>query len=215
MSTDSPVLSSLLEGYHRFREAGWEPERERWAALTEGQKPRVMIIACSDSRVDPTQIFDVGPGEVFIVRNVAALVPPFETAPGHHGVSAALEFAVQFLKVQEIVVLGHGMCGGVHAALTQSMKGTQLGDGGFVENWISLLDDAREMVAKAYGTQTREAERVMERAAVKVSLANLRTFPCVQTKEASGELKLRGAIFAISDGVLHLLDETSGEFQPA
>ena len=208
-------LSELLQGYRRFRESGWKPERERWAQLKEGQQPRVMVIACSDSRVDPAQIFDVNPGEIFVVRNVAALVPPFETTPGHHGVSAALEFAVQFLRVREIVVMGHGMCGGCQAALTQQLHGEEPGQGGFVASWIDMLDEVRDPIAEKLGTTGREAERAMELAAVKVSLANLRTFPCVREKEKHGTLTLRGAYFAISDGELHLLDEKSGEFKPA
>lgn len=207
-------LAGLIEGYRRFRQTAWSPRRERWAALGEGQEPRVMVIACSDSRVDPAQIFDVDPGEIFVVRNVAAMVPPFETTPGHHGVSAALEFAVQFLKVREIVVMGHGLCGGCKAALTQSMQGTEPGRGGFIADWIELLDGVREEVVARHGTEGREAERAMEQAGVKVSLANLRTFPCVQELEARGQLTLRGAFFAIADGVLHLLDEESGEFAP-
>lgn len=210
----SPVLKGLVEGYRRFRSSGWTPHRERWAQLREGQQPEVMIVACSDSRVDPTQIFDVDPGEIFVVRNVAALVPPFETTPGHHGVSAALEFAVQVLKVKEIVVMGHGLCGGCKAALTQELSGTRPGEGGFIADWISLLDDARAPVAEAYGTEGRTAERHMEQAAVKVSLENLMTFPCVRRKVASGELTLRGAFFAIADGVLHLMNEETGEFEP-
>ncbi|NOW43894.1 carbonic anhydrase [Novosphingobium sp. SG751A] len=207
-------LDRLIAGYHRFRETGWTPHRERWSQLGERQQPEVMVIACSDSRVDPSQIFDVDPGEIFVVRNVAALVPPFETTPGHHGVSAALEFAVQVLKVREIIVMGHGLCGGCKAALTQELQGTEPGQGGFVANWISLLDEARDSVAHQHGTTGRPAERAMEQAGVKVSLENLRSFPCVSQKEAKGSLKLRGAFFAISDGVLHLLDETSGEFAP-
>lgn len=171
-----------------------------------------MVIACSDSRVDPAQIFDTDPGEMFVVRNVAALVPPFETSPGYHGVSAALEFAVQVLKVRKIVVLGHGMCGGCRAALTQELEGTEPGEGGFINDWIGLLGPARDAVVHAHGTSGRPAERAMEQAGVKVSLANLRTFPCVRRKEAAGELRLRGAFFAISDGVLHVLDEDTGEF---
>ena len=171
-----------------------------------------MVIACSDSRVDPAQIFDTDPGEMFVVRNVAALVPPFETSPGYHGVSAALEFAVQVLKVRKIVVLGHGMCGGCRAALTQELHGTEPGEGGFVHDWIGLLDGAREGVVRQHGTSGRPAERAMEQAGVKVSLANLRTFPCIRRKEASGDLRLRGAFFAISDGLLHVLDEDTGEF---
>ena len=207
-------LAGLIEGYRRLRENAWTPRRERWAALGAGQEPRVMVIACSDSRVDPAQIFDVDPGEIFVVRNVAAMVPPFETTPGHHGVSAALEFAVQFLKVREIVVMGHGLCGGCKAALTQSMHGAEPGRGGFIADWIELLDDARAEVVAEHGTDGRAAERAMEMAGVKVSLANLRTFPCVEELEKQGRLRLRGAFFAISDGVLHLLDEDSGEFAP-
>lgn len=215
MIVPTTELAELLQGYRRFREGGWRSERERWASLCEGQQPRVMVIACSDSRVDPAQIFDVHPGEIFVVRNVAALVPPFETTPGLHGVSAALEFAVQVLKVREIVVMGHGMCGGCKAALTQELLGTEPGQGGFIANWIEMLDDVREPIAEELGTESRAAERAMEQAAVKVSLENLRTFPCVKEKEKRGSLTLRGAFFAISDGVLHLLDERSGEFSPA
>ena len=215
MTSDSPEFDYLLDGYRRFRDHGWQPEHERWAALKDGQQPEVMVIACSDSRVDPSHIFDVSPGEIFVVRNVAALVPPFEDTPGHHGVSAALEYAVQFLRVRQIVVLGHGMCGGCKAALTQSMLGCEPGRGGFVADWISLLDDARTEIAAEHGTSGRLAERAMEQAGVKVSLDNLRTFPCVASKEARGDLKLTGAFFAISDGVLHLLDEDSGAFHPA
>ena len=215
MTHHNSAMSDLLTGYHRFRDGHWAEERERWSALAEGQSPRTMVISCSDSRVDPSQIFDVAPGELFVVRNVAALVPPFETTPGQHGVSAALEFAVQFLKVEQVIVLGHGMCGGCQAALTQNLHGNALGEGGFVAKWIDMLDDARDPIAAEFGTTGRTAERAMELAAVKVSLANLRTFPCIQEKEPTGEIALRGAYFAISDGVLHLLDEENGEFVPA
>src|SRR3990170_2541016 len=207
MIVPTTELAELLQGYRRFREHGWKPHRERWASLREGQEPRVMVIACSDSRVDPAQIFDVNPGEVFVVRNVAALVPPFETSPGYHGVSAALEFAVQVLKVREILVMGHGMCGGCQAALTQELHGTEPGKGGFIADWIEMLGAAREPIARELGITGREAELAMEQAAVKVSLANLRTFPCIEEKEKRGTLTLRGAYFAISDGELRLLDE--------
>ncbi len=212
--TDIAPLDQLIAGYRRFRATGWTPRREAWAALREGQQPQVMVIACSDSRVDPAQIFDVDPGEIFVVRNVAALVPPFETTPGYHGVSAALEFAVQVLKVREIIVLGHGMCGGCKAALSREMHGAIPGEGGFIANWIGLLDPARGPVVAAHGTTGRVAERAMELAGVCVSLENLRSFPCIRQGEREGELTLRGAFFAISDGVLHLLDEASGVFNP-
>lgn len=215
IESSSPVFAGLLEGYRRFRESGWNQHRERWKSLCDGQHPQVMVIACSDSRCDPSQIFDVAPGEIFVVRNVGALVPPFETNPGLHGVSAALEFAVQVLEVKEILVMGHGKCGGCKAALTQELHGTEPGEGGFIANWIRLLDDVREPIATRLGTTGREAERAMEFAAVQVSLDNLRTFPCVRRKEREGKLKLRGSFFAIADGLLHVLDEASGEFSPA
>ncbi len=211
---NSPELDRLIAGYQRFRTHGWSPNRERWATLRDGQQPQVMVIACSDSRVDPTQIFDVDPGEIFVVRNVAAMVPPFETTPGRHGVSAALEFAVQVLGVKEIVVMGHGMCGGCKAALTRELHGTEPGEGGFIADWIALLDDVREPVVAEHGTGGHAAERAMEQAGVRVSLANLRTFPCIRRKERDGDLRLRGAFFAISDGVLHILDEATDRFEP-
>jgi len=214
MTDASPELDHLIAGYRRFRDSSWIPERERWSRLREGQEPRVMVIACSDSRVDPAQIFDVDPGEIFVVRNVAAMVPPFETTPGLHGVSAALEFAVQVLKVREILVMGHGMCGGAKAALTQELHGSEPGQGGFIANWIGLLDEAREEVVARHGTAGHDAERAMEQAGVRASLANLRTFPCIIAKERTGRLRLRGAFFAISDGVLHILDDKSGDFRP-
>lgn len=207
-------FDELLDGYRRFRTGRWHDQRERWSELATGQSPKVMVIACSDSRVDPAQIFDVDPGEIFVVRNVAALVPPFETTPGHHGVSAALEFAVQFLKVSEIVVMGHGMCGGCKAALSQSLRDEAPGSGGFIADWINMLDDARDAVVARHGDDGPTAERAMEQEGVKVSLANLRTFPCIAELEPRGQLQLRGAYFAISDGVLHVLDEPSGTFAP-
>ena len=206
-------FAELLEGYRRFRDIGWKTQRARWADLAEGQSPRVMVIACSDSRVDPAQIFDTYPGEIFVVRNVAALVPPFETSPGRHGVSAALEFAIQFLKVEDVVVMGHGMCGGCHAALHETMKDAAPGQGGFIADWIDLLDPARETVVKKHSRlDTAGARKDMEKESVKVSLDNLRTFPCVQQLEAKGRLKLHGAYFAIDDGLLYILDEENGEF---
>ncbi|HEX8571138.1 MAG TPA: carbonic anhydrase [Allosphingosinicella sp.] len=205
------AITKLIDGYHRFRDSGWARERERWSKLAEGQSPRIMVIACSDSRVDPTQIFDAGPGEMFVVRNVAALVPPYETTAGHHGVSAALEFAVTQLQVEEVVVMGHGFCGGCAAALTGQFDDAAHGEGHFIADWIEMLRGARDKVRAEHG----EDFRAMELEGVRVSLANLRTFPWVREREGDGRLKLHGAYFAISDGVLHLLDEASGEFQPA
>ena len=209
-------FDALIEGYRRFRSTGWAGQRERWSQLAEGQSPKVMVIACSDSRVDPSLIFDAHPGEIFVVRNVANLVPPFEIGGGRHGVSAALEFAVTILEVEEIVVMGHGRCGGAHAALTQSFKGARPGEGGFIAHWIDLLDEARDRVAAQHGSAAeRPGLQAMEHETVKVSLANLRTFPCIKAREEEGKLSLRGAWFAVASGELHLLDEATGEFSPA
>ncbi|MBD3760118.1 carbonic anhydrase [Sphingomonadaceae bacterium G21617-S1] len=207
-------FSGLIDGYHRFKANGWMQQRERWSRLAEGQNPRLMVIACSDSRVDPTIIFDTSPGEIFMVRNVANMVPPFETSPGHHGVSAALEFAVTQLEVPEIVVLGHQSCGGCAAALTRRFEGAPVGQGGFIDDWMSMLDDARDRVIAEHGTG-EAAVRALEFEAVKVSIANLRTFPCVPVREQAGRLRIHGAYFAVADGILHLLDQSSGEFAPA
>ena len=210
-----PEFATLIEGYRRFRAGQYREQHDRYDRLArDGQSPKLLVIACSDSRVDPAQIFDVDPGQIFVVRNVAALVPPFETSPGLHGVSAALEFAIQVLGVRQVIVLGHGMCGGCRVALTQELHGAEPGEGGFIADWIAMLDEARKPIAASLGTTGRAAGRAMEEAGVKVSLANLRTFPCIRRKEREGTLKLRGAFFAISDGVLHLLDEASGLFEP-
>ena len=206
-------FTDLIEGYYRFRGNEWLEERERWAELSAGQAPKVMIIACSDSRVDPATIFGSRPGEVFVVRNVANLVPPFETGGTYHGVSAAVEFAVTKLKVEEIVVLGHGACGGVNAALTRSLEGAEPGEGGFVAKWIGLLDAARDKVVAEHGDGA-DGQRALEQEGVRVSIANLMTFPFVQEAVEAGRLAIHGAVFAIADGKLRVLGEDE-RFDPA
>ncbi len=213
MGTAVKDFTDLVAGYQRFRQGDYVEQHDRWDKLATGQEPKVMVIACSDSRVDPAQIFDVSPGEIFVVRNVANLVPPFESDGGYHGVSAALEFAVTQLEVPEIVVMGHGACGGVKAALAKSFDGAAPGEGGFIDKWVGLLDGARERVVARYGDGP-EAIRALELETVRVSLDNLRTFPFVAERVADGRLTLHGANFAISDGVLHVMD-AHGEFAPA
>ncbi|PCG15865.1 MULTISPECIES: carbonic anhydrase [Sphingomonas] len=203
----------LIDGYYKFRGTEWLEERERWKELAEGQSPRVMVIACSDSRVEPATIFGSRPGEIFVVRNVANLVPPFETGGGLHGVSAALEFAVTVLKVDEILVLGHGACGGVKAALSGDLKDAAPGEGGFVASWIKLLDDARAKVIAEHG-KTPEGQTALEQEGVRTSLKNLMTFPFVKERVEAGTLELHGAVFAIADGKLRVLQD-SGAFEPA
>jgi carbonic anhydrase len=207
-------FSELLEGYSRFRQGDWQKQRDRWARLAEGQSPRVMVIGCSDSRIDPAQVFDSGPGEMFVVRNVANLVPPFEVDGLHHGVSAALEFAVTQLEVREIIVLGHGQCGGVAASLSRRFADKPPGEGGFIARWMDMLDAARDRISEELG-EGPEAIYALEQECVRVSLTNLRSFPFVAPREADGRLKLIGAYFAIRDGILHVLDEPSGQFHPA
>lgn len=209
-----PYLNQLIEGYHRFREKDWEHERERWSELAEGQSPRVMILSCADSRVDPAQIFDARPGEIFVARNIAALAPPYETSTGFHGVSAALEFAVTQINVGEILVMGHGMCGGCAAALTRQFEDTEPGEGHFIADWVGMLSDARDEVLGRHTELDRAAFLDMEREAVKVSIANLRTFPWIAEREKAGELKLHGAHFSISEGRLYIYDEAEDSFRP-
>jgi len=210
-----PYMQQLIEGYRRFREQNWAHERERWAELAEGQSPKVMILACADSRSDPAQIFDARPGEMFVVRNIAALAPPYETSHGYHGVSSALEFAVTQLNVGEILVMGHGMCGGCAAALTGKFDDTPPGEGHFIADWVRMLNEARDKVRASHDELDRPAFRDMEHEAVKVSLANLRTFPWIAEREKAGSLKLHGAHFSISEGRLYVLDEAEENFRPA
>jgi carbonic anhydrase len=200
-----PEFRALLRGYHRFRDERYEAERRRWAGLATGQAPPVMIIGCCDSRVDPATIFDTEPGQAFILRNVANLIPPYELGGGLHGVSAALEFGVAKLQVRHIVVMGHGACGGIAAAL----GGHGDPDRTFIDRWIALLDPAAERVRAA---APKDPQRALELEGIKTSLANLRTFPFVAEREGAGELKLHGCYFAIADGRLWELDENSGSF---
>ena len=207
-------FSDLVSGYRRFRADDWPRQHERWAKLAEGQNPQVMVIACSDSRIDPATLFDARPGEMFVVRNVANLVPPFELGGLRHGVSSALEFAVTQLQIPEIIVMGHGQCGGINASLTRRFDNKPPGEGGFIARWLELLDEASARVRTEHG-EGEEAIRALELEGVKVSLANLRTFPCIRSEEAAGRLKLWGTYFSIRDGVLHILDEGTGAFSPA
>lgn len=203
-----PEFRALLDGYDRFRSDLYPAQRRRWDRLAEGQQPPVMLIGCCDSRVDPAMIFDIDPGQVFVLRNVANLVPPYEVGGGRHGASAAIEFGVTGLKVRHIVVMGHGACGGIAAAL----QGRDGAEGSFVHRWMSIIDDCRDQIA---ASDLPDKQRALELEAIKVSLTNLRSFPYVAEREAAGELKLHGVFFAIAEGVLHVLDEASGTFSPA
>ncbi len=206
-------LGNLLAGYRRFREFRYEAEKSRWRALAEGQSPRAIVIACCDSRADPATIFDTDPGEIFVVRNVANLVPPFEGGGGRHGVSAALEFAITQLGVGEVIVMGHERCGGIQAALTGQFHDAPNGEGGFVANWMSQIDEPAAKIAAAHGTG-EDAARILEEVAIRQSLTNLRTFPFVAERQEIGTLKIIGCHFSISEGRLYLLDEAEDVFRP-
>ncbi len=200
---------ALLAGYRRFRTSGW-PERravfERLAA--EGQHPRAMVIGCVDSRVDASMILDAGPGELLTVRNVANLVPPYAPDVAYHGTSAALEFAVRVLEVPSIIVLGHGMCGGVRALLQGAPEGAR----DFVAPWMSMATGARTRALAAEDEEERQ--RLCELEVVKTSIRNLMTFPWIAERAAAGKLTVEGAWFAIHSGVLMVLGK-DGEFAPA
>ncbi len=175
-----------------------------------------MVIACCDSRSAPETVFDTAPGAIFVVRNVANLVPPYEPDGAYHATSAALEFAVQSLTVKHIVVLGHGRCGGIRAALHPAAEPLSPGD--FIGKWMKLLTPAADAIAAAVAAgrlSAAERQTALERASIRHSIANLRTFPCVSILEDKGRLGLHGAWFDIADGELWTMDPATGDFSKA
>jgi len=203
----------LVDGYASFLEGRFPQESERYRQLGEdGQSPKTMVVSCCDSRVSPEVIFDVGPGELFIVRNVANLVPPYAPDGSQHGTSAALEFAVQALRVSDIVVLGHARCGGIRASVAEDAEPLSPGD--FIGKWMSMISPAIDRLGPRGNRPMADYLSALERASVVHSLANLRTFPCVRILEERGRLRLHGAFFGVATGVLSVLDEASGVFEP-
>lgn len=187
-------------------------ETSRYRELARsGQTPETMIIACCDSRSAPETIFDSGPGELFVVRNVANLVPPYSPDGEFHSTSAALEFAVQSLKVKNILVMGHGRCGGIRAALDPAAEPLSPGD--FIGKWMSLVAPAAEAVTSNSMLTKGERQTALERISIRFSLANLRTFPCVQILESKGRIALHGAWFDISTGELWIMNPETGDFE--
>jgi carbonic anhydrase len=205
----------LIEGYRSFLGERLPKEQERFEELArDGQNPQVMVVGCCDSRVSPEVIFDARPGELFVVRNVANLVPPFSPDGELHGTSAALEFAVQALKVKHIVVMGHGRCGGIRAFADDAQGPLSSGD--FIGKWITLLSPAAERTGgRGFNESLNDYVERLAIAGVETSLANLRTFPCVKILEEKGRLQLHGAYFAVATGVLMIRDEPTGQFRPA
>jgi len=208
-------FAELLDGYRRFRSGAYVEQRERFDALSNiGQSPNIMVIACSDSRVDPTRIFDTEPGQAFVVRNVANLVPPYEPDGGQHGASAAIEFAVTQLEVEHVVVLGHAQCGGIAASLDGRFNDKAEGHGAFIGRWMAIIEPARDQIrAVAALSADVDAAEALELAAIRLSLANLRSFPFVAAREAVGTLQLHGTHFSIADGLLRVLDTATGRFE--
>lgn len=203
----------LLEGYKAFATQRLPTEQNRYRELSvKGQSPETMVIGCCDSRVSPEVIFDAGPGELFVVRNIANLVPTYQPDENAHGVSAALEFAVTVLKVKHIVVLGHAQCGGIRAFID---KIEPLTPGDFIGKWMQMFIKPGEVVEqREHETMAQFVERI-EKAAVFRSLENLMTFPFVRKAVESGQMQLHGAYFGVAEGTLFVLDKASKEFKSA
>jgi len=207
-----PALRELLDGYRRFRAGTWSADRQRYNELGEGQDPDIMVIGCADSRVDPATIFNTVPGQMFVVRNVANLVPPYQTSQGLFGVSAAQEYAVKSLNVRYIVVMGHGGCGGIRASINAAHAQSS---GEFIDPWVAIADAARDRVLDAHPDLDDDGlAHILEREAISASLENLMTFPFVREAVAAGMLRLEAGWFAIASGELHWRDPTTGRFSP-
>lgn len=186
-------------------------EKDRYRALADsGQNPTTMIIACCDSRAAPETVFNAGPGELFVLRNVANLVPPFQPDAGQHGTSAAIEFAVNSLGIRDLVVMGHGRCGGIRAALDPSAG--PLAQGDFIGKWMGLLGPVAEQVSSYSFLTANERQTALERLSIRNSIKNLRTFPYVRALEADNKLAVHGAWFDISSGELWVMDDGTGDF---
>ena len=201
------AMEDLIAGYRRFRAETWARERDRFEALAErGQRPRAMVVACSDSRVDPQMVFSAAPGELFVVRNVANLVPPYAPDAAYHGTSAALEFGVRVLGVRHLIVLGHALCGGVRAMLDGMPPGTE----DFVAPWMGIAGEARARALRCEPGSDDARQEAGEQETVRLSLENLLTFPWVRDAVEAGRLHLHGGHFDIRSGTLSMLGEAGG-----
>lgn len=202
----------LLSGYKDFMSGRYATEKERYRELAaKGQSPETMVIACCDSRAAPETIFSAAPGELFVVRNVANLVPPYAPDESFHATSAALEFAVQSLKVRNIIILGHGRCGGIKAALDPAAEPLSPGD--FIGKWMSLVGPAAEVVGANSLMTSGERQTALERISIRYSMENLKTFPCISILHGKGRLALHGVWFDISSGELWIMDPDTGDFE--
>lgn len=194
----------LMEGYRRFREGYYEKHKESLSALSEGQSPRIAVVSCCDSRVDPSLVFDATPGELFTVRNVANLVPPLEMGGRYHGTSAALEFAVQHLEVEHLVVLGHANCGGIKLLI--ETDGAEDPEGqSYLRNWVSMAKPALDMVQKDDCCSDQELQTICEHASIKNSLQNLMSFPWIAERVKDGRLQIHGWHYDLATSTLELI----------
>jgi carbonic anhydrase len=202
----------LIDGYNAFVNGRLRHEQDRFRELADrGQSPDVLVIGCCDSRVSPEAIFDAGPGELFVVRNVANLVPPYAPDDAYHGVSAALEFAVGALRVKHIVVLGHARCGGVQAYAAESAP---LSSGDFIGKWMSLIAPAAARLGPPGDLLKTDYLTRLEQASVVQSLDNLLTFPRLRRLIEKGAVHTHGAYFGVATGELSVLDRSTGTFVP-
>lgn len=194
-------IGRLVDGFKRFSQRYFIEDRHLYERLSKGQSPKIMMIACSDSRVDPAILTDCGPGELFTVRNVANLVPPCEADGHHHGTSAALEFGVQGLEVEHIIVMGHSKCAGIKALMDHGAfckKGEPLN---FVTPWVEIAAAARKQVFEEHAESSPETQlSACEQAAILVSLENLLSFPAIRKRVIKGTLKLHGWYFDLEHG---------------
>ncbi|OCC00774.1 carbonate dehydratase [Labrys sp. WJW] len=202
---------NLIAGYKSFLGDRFSRESQRYETLgTTGQSPEVLVIGCCDSRVSPEVIFDAGPGELFVVRNVANIVPPYEAGGQFHGTSAALEFAVEALKVKHIVIMGHASCGGIRSF---AEKRAPLSSGDFIGKWMSIIAPAVDTLEDPGETPSEDYITRLALAAVEQSLANLMTFGSVRRRVDAGELQLHGAYFGIASGHLLVRDPETRRFE--
>ena len=205
-------LGKLTRGFLAFRDRTFLPQRAHFAQLAQRQQPRVMMIACSDSRVDPAILTNADPGDLFMVRNVANLVPPCQLDQAQHGISAALEYGVKALGVEHIIVFGHVDCGGIQALLTGDPA---LDEHSFIHRWLQIAAEARgRTLLIARDRPLEDQLRILEQEAIKTSLANLLTFPWIEERVAGGRLRLHGWSFDIEQGEIHAYVPAQDAFEP-
>lgn len=201
----------LIAGFRRFRELHFAEDSVQFQDLTQfGQTPKALVVACCDSRVDPALVLDCAPGDLFVIRNVANLVPPAENQGHYHGTSAALEFGVRNLGVPHIIVFGHAQCGGIHALLEGSVDKEE----SFIAEWMGIADAAREQVELEHASASSTVRhRACEQQAILVSLRNLMTFSWIRERVEQGSLTLHGWYFDIEGGVLLGYDSNTRQFE--